>query len=210
MKLWTCLATPGLPSEVKSGPALSVSLKSVSSVSLTVPPGCRQDEGFLEKGRLLPREVREWRKGKPSLFTSSSSSIINHSLSPLYSLLFSLLPLSLTLPLRSAGPCRTAGCQQTGTRALAQGERGRKAKSESRQLPRSAGVVGVELAAGQPRQLPVPRAVASSNIFTQAQTYIGKRNRHSTHERLITGKIAKRAKFTSFQLFRQKWQLLEE
>ena len=84
VKLWTCLATPGLPSEVKSGPALSVSLKSVSSVSLTVPPGCRQDEGFLEKGRLLPREVREWRKGKPSLFTSSSSSIINHPLPPLF------------------------------------------------------------------------------------------------------------------------------
>ena len=82
VKLWTCLATPGLPSEVKSGPALSVSLKSVSSVSLTVPPGCRQEDGFLEKGRLLPREVREWRKGKPSLFTSSSSSIMNHSLPP--------------------------------------------------------------------------------------------------------------------------------
>ena len=83
VKLWTCLATPGLPSEVKSGPALSVSLKSVSSVSLTVPPGCRQEDGFLEKGRLLPREVREWRKGKPSLFTSSSSSIMNHPLPPL-------------------------------------------------------------------------------------------------------------------------------
>ena len=141
VKLWTCLATPGLPSEVKSGPALSVSLKSVSSVSLTVPPGCRQEEGFLEKGRLLPREVREWRKGKPSLFTSSSSSIMNHPLPPLFTSFFSLFPLSLTLPLRSAGPCRPAGCQQTGTRALSQGERGRKAKSELRQLPRSAGVV---------------------------------------------------------------------
>ena len=129
------------------------------------------------------------------------------SLSPplIFTSFFHFSPLWLILPLRSgAGPCRPAGCQQTGTRALAQGERGRKAKSESRQLPRSAGVVGVELAAGQPRQPPVPRAVASSNIFTQAQTYIGKRNRHSTHERLITGKIAKRAKFTSFQLFRQK------
>ena len=127
MKLWTCLATPGLPSEVKSGPALSVSLKSVSSVSLTVPPGCRQEDGFLEKGRLLPREVREWRKGKPSLFTSSSSSIINHPFPPLFTPFITFPPLAL----RSACPCRTAGCQQTGTRALAQGERGRKAKSEA-------------------------------------------------------------------------------
>ena len=142
-----------------------------------MPPGCRQEEGFLEKGRLLPREVREWRKGKPSLFTSSSSSIMNHPLPP-YSLLLSLFPLSLTLPPRSACPCRTAGCQQTGTRALAQGERGRKAKSESRQLPRSAGVVGVELAAGQPRQLLVPRAVASSYSFTQTQTQTHIDTRH--------------------------------
>ena len=94
VKLWTCLATPGLPSEVKSGPALSVSLKSVSSVSLTVPPGCRQEEGFLEKGRLLPREVREWRKGKPSLFTSSSSSIINHPLPPLFTSFITFPPLT--------------------------------------------------------------------------------------------------------------------
>ena len=94
VKLWTCLATPGLPSEVKSGPALSVSLRSVSSVSLTVPPGCRQEDGFLEKGRLLPREVREWRKGKPSLFTSSSSSIINHSLPPLFTSFFTFPPLA--------------------------------------------------------------------------------------------------------------------
>ena len=94
VKLWTCLATPGLPSEVKSGPALSVSLKSVSSVSLTVPPGCRQEEGFLEKGRLLPREVREWRKGKPSLFTSSSSSIMNHPLPPLFTSFFTFPPLA--------------------------------------------------------------------------------------------------------------------
>ena len=121
---------------------------------------------------------------------------------PLNHFFFSLLPLLLTLPLRNAGPCRPAGCQQTGTRALSQGERGRKAKSELRQLPRSAGVVGVELAAGQPRQLPVPRAVASLTIFTQ--THIDTRHRHSTHNRLITGNIALRAKFTSFPLFRQK------
>ena len=75
MKLWTCLVTPCLPSQANSGPPLSVSLRSVSSVSLTVPPGCLQEEGFLENGRLLPREVSEWRKGAPSL--PSSSSIVN-------------------------------------------------------------------------------------------------------------------------------------
>ena len=70
VKLWTCLVTPGRAS---TSTTLSDSLRSVSSVSETVPPGCRQEDGFLENGRLLLRELREWRVRAPILPSASSS-----------------------------------------------------------------------------------------------------------------------------------------